>query len=100
MIIQPITNPHTDGRGKALEFKPHEDSSITVRYDEYDVTPFFAVTMRSRTTVVRDVIESDDGVSLLFDSIDGQVLLTLPGNLNLLLNEIDGIQREQNDERG
>ena len=98
--IKPLTNPYTNGRGSAIEFAPHESSTITVRYDEYDVTPFFAVTMRSRTTVVRDVIESDDGVSLLLDCIDGQVLVTLPGSLNGLLNEIEAVVREQNGDFG
>ena len=93
--IKPLTNPHTYGRGAAIEFAPHEDSTVRVRYDEYDTTPFFAVTMSSRTTVVRDIIESDDGVSLLFSSIDGEVLVTLPGSLNGLLNEIEAVMRDQ-----
>jgi hypothetical protein len=93
--LKPITNPHTDGRGPAVELRPHEESSISVRYDEYDTTPFFAVTMRSRTTVVRDVIESDDGVSLLLSCIDGEVLVTLPGTLFGLLNEIDSVMRDK-----
>lgn len=93
--LRPITNPHTDGRGAAIEMRPHEESSISVRYDEYDTTPFFAVTMRSRTTVVRDVFESDDGVSLLLSCLDGEVLITIPGSLFGLLNEIDGVMRDK-----
>lgn len=95
MHIKPITNPHTDGRGCAVQLAPHDESTITVRYDEYDVSPFFAVTMRSRTTVLRDIIESDDGVSLQFECIDGTVLITLPGSLNGLMNEIEGVLRER-----
>lgn len=91
--LKPLGNPHTDGRGNAVEFAPHESSSITVRYDEYDTMPFFAVTMRDRTTVVRDVIESDDGVSLLLSCIDGEVLVTIPGTLFGFLNEIEAVQR-------
>lgn len=95
MIVTPLTNPYTNGRSLAVEFRSHEENSITIRHDEYDCTPFWAVTMRSRTTVLRDIIESDDGVSLQFDSLDGTVLLTLPGSLNGLMNEIEGVLRER-----
>lgn len=75
--IETITNPNTDGRGPAIRMVPHDESSIAVRYDEYDLSPAFFVTLASEDVTVAEFGEVDDGMWFTLQTRDGEVTVTL-----------------------
>lgn len=92
--IQPITNPHTDGRGKALVMQPEGTEMISVRYDEYDYSPNFFVSMHGHVELV-EVQPLDDGYcSLRLHSQYGEVTLILEMSMAKFANSLDAARAE------
>jgi len=89
LTINPITNPHTNGRGQAVELHPEATPDISVRYDEYDCCPAFFATLRHPNTTLANFDELDEGVALRFVSIDGEFTILLPMTAAKLINEFN-----------
>lgn len=88
--ISSITNPWTNGRGEAILCRPHESSSLAVRYDEYDSSPTFFVSMLDDQVTVISVDDHDDGCSIRLGCKDGEVTLTLGVPLWKFMNSLNG----------
>lgn len=92
--IRTINNPHTDGRGQAIVFTPHDESAMSVRYDEYDLSPSFFVSMHSEDVDVAEIGEIDDGCFIKLNSIHGEVTLILGCRLYKFLNSLNAATDE------